>query len=157
MFTDVELKAVAGFCGAMSKQAGWVNPQSFNGYTLGMPPIKSWEPPAPTLGDAARGIFTGLGRGIGTTAQTVLTGRNNPGVLENYLSHGIKLVAHPTDPQRFRDFISLKNITQPFQRARPEYGQAFREIGELGAQIQPELGFRYNVLRGVFNNPGGHW
>jgi hypothetical protein len=157
MFTEIELKAVADFSQQIEKRASWVNPMAYNGYTLNMPPIKPWEAPAPTLSDAFRGMLTGLGGLAGTTAQTVLTGRNNPGVMENYLNHGIKLLSHPTDPARFRDFISTKNLTEPFLRARPEYNQAFRQIGEPGAMIGPELGERYRILKGVFNNPGGHF
>ena len=157
MFTERDLKAVATLCQKMEKRASWVNPMNYNGYNYNMPPVKSWEPPAPTLGDAAGHMFTGLGKTLGTTAQTLFTGKNNPGVLENYLNHGIKFLSHPTDPRRFQDLVSFKNITAPFQRARPEFGQAFRETGELGAQVMPELGERYHILKGIFNGPGNHF
>lgn len=155
MFNDAELQAAAKFCAVLEKQA-FSDPHQFD-YNLGMPDLDMWKPKPPTLGDAAGHIFTGLGKQLGTTAQTILTGRNNPGVLENFASHGIKFLAHPTDPQRFRELFSMRNITQPFQRAMPEYHQAWRETGELGRIIRPELGERYRILKGVFNNPGAQY
>lgn len=154
MFTESELQEVAAFCGEMRKQAAWTDPNQFNEYSMGMPALKPWAPPEPTLGGAFKHMFTGVGRNLGTAAQTVLTGKNNPGILENVLGNGIKLLSHPTDPQRFRNLFSMRNFTDPIRRAGPEFRQDWRQTSEFPGLVAKDLGERYDVLRGVFNGPG---
>ena len=154
MFTENELKAVAALRQQFEKQASWVNPLANNGYTLNMPALKEWGPPKQTFGDALGGMASGLGGLVGTTAQSLLTGRENPGVAENLLNHGFKMVTHGFKPEYVRRAISLDNFTKPFSRARGQYGQAFRQLGEPGAMIGPELGERYRILKEVFAGKG---
>ena len=151
MFTEAELKSVAVLCEGLEKQAGYVDPRSFDAYTLGMPALKPWSPPTPTYESAFKGMGTGLGHALGVGAQTLLTGHNTPGVMENYLRNGVQLLAHPTDPARLRALFSTKNVTEPFQRARSQFGQAGREIGEFPGMVGKEVGERYGILKGLFS------